>query len=79
MKVDKNIPVPPLPKRAGRPATYPFIDMQVGDSFSIAPTAAKPDPVKRLKGTVSIANKKFAPKRFEIRRMDGLARVFRTV
>lgn len=31
-KIEKNIPVSPL-KRAGRALKYPFIKMEIGDSF----------------------------------------------
>lgn len=77
MKVDKNIPLPPKRKRAGRPARYPFATMQADESFFVAQSAKMPDPIKSLKSSVSIANKKFAPKRFELRKIDNGARVFR--
>jgi len=79
MKVEKNIPVPPLPKRAGRPARYPFKTMAVGESFLVQACATIPEPYNSLKCSVSIANKKFAPKNFEIRRDGIAARIFRTV
>lgn len=77
MKVDKSIPLPPKRKRAGRPARYPFATMDADESFFVAKSAKMPDPIKSLKSSVSIANKKFAPKRFELRKIDDGARVFR--
>lgn len=77
MKVDKNIPIPPKPKRPGRPAHYPFATMQAGESFFVPKSRAMPEPINSLKSSVSIANKKFAPKHFEIRKIDDGARIFR--
>lgn len=34
--IDKNVPIPD--SAAGRPVKYPFSDMSVGDSFSVART-----------------------------------------
>ena len=79
MKVEKNIPLPPKPKRSGRPARYPFATMLAGESFFVAQSAKMPDPIKSLKSSVSIANKKFAPKHFELRKIDNGARIFRVV
>lgn len=78
MKVEKNIPLPPLPKRAGRPALYPFAEMGAQTSFLVKACEKMPKPYESLKASVSIANKKFAPKRFEIRREFEGARIFRT-
>jgi hypothetical protein len=79
MKVEKNIPLPPLPKRSGRPAAYPFRTMLVGESFFVDQSDKTPKPYASLKSSVSIANKKLTPKHFEIRRENRGARVFRTV
>lgn len=38
-KIDKGIPIPPK-KARWRPSKYPFVNMQVGDSFFTNGTAA---------------------------------------
>lgn len=78
VEIEKGLSVPPVPKRAGRPAFYPFATMQTGESFQVQAGAEIADPVKTLKSSVSVANKKFSPKRFEIRREGKAARIFRT-
>lgn len=35
MKVDKNIKIPALSSRGGRPVVYPYKTMDVGDSFFV--------------------------------------------
>lgn len=77
MKVDKNIPLPPKSDRVGRPAIYPFATMAADESFFVDKSPKMLDPMKSLKSSVSIANKKFAPKRFELRRVGDGVRVFR--
>ena len=77
IELEKGKVLPPIPKR-GRYPVYPFRTMEVDESFKVDPTEEKPDPLTRLKGSVSIANKKLAPKHFEIRRDGVSARIFRT-
>lgn len=79
VEIEKGLSVPPVPKRTGRPAFYPFATMQVGESFLVQATKEKSKPYETVKSSVSVANKKFAPKRFEIRREGKAARIFRTV
>lgn len=38
IKIDKGIPVAPMPNGAGRMALYPFRQMEVGDSFFVPKT-----------------------------------------
>ena len=40
--------------------TYPFADMQVGQSFFVPASADKPNPAKSLASTVSSATKRYA-------------------
>jgi cell division septum initiation protein DivIVA len=80
-KIEKSIPVPES-KRGGRKAdVYPFESLEVGDSFFVASTEAKPNPAKSLASTVSSATKRYAnatPKRaFTVRAVDGGARIWR--
>ena len=35
-KINKNIPITNIRKGKGRPSTYPFAEMQVGDSFFVS-------------------------------------------
>lgn len=62
--------VPPAAKRTGRAASslYPFDKMEVGTSFFVAATAAKPEPAKSLASTVSSATARFAE---EVKNEDG--------
>lgn len=57
VKIDKGIP---LPKAATR-EKYPFREMNVGDSFFVKETVAS--------SSASLANKRFAPKRFASRKV----------
>ena len=78
VEIEKDIPVPPVPKRGGRPARYPFKIMQPGESFLVQACPTMPEPYETLKSSVSVANKKFKPKKFEIRREGIAARIYRT-
>jgi hypothetical protein len=61
--LETGIPVPELQKRGGpRSDIYPFAKMEVGQSFLVKSTEAKPNPVKSLTSTVSSATKRFATK-----------------
>lgn len=52
--------IPPASTRGGvRPETYPFDSMNVGQSFFVAATEARPNPAKALTGTVASANKRY--------------------
>ena len=35
-EIQKNVPIPESRGRHGRPNNYPFVDMEVGDSFAVA-------------------------------------------
>lgn len=56
----------PLPERkstgAGRSSSYPFDKLEVGQSFFVQATAAKPNPRKSLASTVSSATRRYATK-----------------
>lgn len=56
----------PLPtrksERAGRSSSYPFDALEVGQSFFVPATEAKPNPRKSLASTVSSATRRFATK-----------------
>lgn len=56
----------PLPtrksERAGRSSSYPFDALEVGQSFFVPATEAKPNPRKSLASTVSSATRRYATK-----------------
>lgn len=67
IKIDKGIPLPTNRFKSGPTRKYPWLEMQIGDSF-VAP--------KRLVNTN--ANARYAPRRFLVRTIveDG-QKVFR--
>ncbi len=69
VKIDKGIPVP---EARGMMRRYPWSEMEIDDSFLL-----KSD-VKSNSSHVSLANKRYAPKRFTSRRLsDGSRRIWR--
>lgn len=71
--IESDIPLPPA-KRVSR-SSYPFDTIAAGQSFFVAGA----DQRKKLASSVSAANKRFAPKHFEIRDWPGGVRIWRTV
>jgi hypothetical protein len=58
--------------RGGRNANvYPFDQMNVGQSFFIAASDAKPNPAKSLASTVSSASKRLNPKKFSVKSVES--------
>lgn len=58
--------------RGGRNANvYPFDAMNVGQSFFVGATEAKPNPAKSLASTVSSASKRLSPKKFSVKSVEG--------
>lgn len=76
--VIENIPVVVAAKRGGgRGGTqYPFEALEVGQSFVVAATTKRPDPVKSLASTITAANKRYAVPVFEA---DGTTPKMKTV
>lgn len=68
-EIEKDIPTP---KHRARQA-YPFKQMEVGDSFFIP---SESDSF-HAKAVASLASKRFAPKRFVSRKVDGGRRIWR--
>lgn len=52
-------------KQMGRPAKWPWRTMEVGDSFVI-PSAGKPQDT-----AAGAANRRYAPRRFRSKRVEG--------
>lgn len=62
--IRKGVAVPPQKRTGGRGApVYPFDALEVGDSFFVPATTAKPNPAKSLASTVSSASKRYASER----------------
>lgn len=75
---ESNVPIPTA-RRGGRGQnTYGFEQMNVGQSFFIPKSDDNPNPGKRVASTVSGATKRYAPKAFIVRSVEGGARVWRT-
>lgn len=70
-EIEKNVPIPKLPGRHGRPAIYQWHKMEIGDSFFVAGKSAQET------GLASQGNKQCAPKRFIARTVEGGTRVWR--
>lgn len=82
IKIEANIPIPPRGPLVskGRPALYPFADMQIGDSFMVPIKASDPQKQKRLAMRVTnaaYANARLHGKKYATRVMDGGVRVWR--
>jgi len=58
--LEANVPVPTIKRGGHKNEMYPFAVMEVGQSFFVAATEAKPNPAKTLASTVSGATKRFA-------------------
>lgn len=73
--IEHGIPIPPRSNGQRHEGSYPFAAMQPGDSFLLpGPTATAG---KRASAAASGANKRFAPRRFESRRVAEGARIWR--
>lgn len=71
IKIDKGIPIPPRLNNGGRPAAYPFSEMQVGDSFVYSGNS------KAAISTTSAASRRLGFKFTTRVEGDGLVRIWR--
>lgn len=69
--IDKNVPMPNRWSNSGRKPIYPWLTMEVGDSFLM------PDHVKRPMEHVSKASRRYAPRRFASRTTPEGTRIWR--
>ena len=69
-KIEKGIPMPPVVKNGIAEKKYPWLQMEVGDSFLI------PDKPSRAVGSL-IASHNRNGKRFACRTVEGGTRVWR--
>ena len=64
IQIEKDVPLPP--EGMGRPAKYPFRDMEIGDSFSVPLTGVRQDgqdiAATRLRSRASSAAKEIGRK-----------------
>lgn len=58
--IDDGFIVPPSARGVARTETYPFTPMQVGQSFFVPATEAKPNPAKSLNSTINSTNRRFS-------------------
>jgi hypothetical protein len=71
VKIEKNIDMPPGPG-SGRPMKYPWLDMEVDQSFVLpAPNIAN------ARAHCTGANSRYAPRKFSVRFYKGEFRVWR--
>lgn len=70
--IEKNIPAPT--SHPGRPAKYPWHDMEVGDSFFL-PNAGRTEQQRLSTRATAFARRRGF--KFATRRMDGGVRVWR--
>ena len=59
-ELESNVPMPSIVGRGRTSTTYPFEQMEVGQSFFVANTEAKPNAAKSMASTVSSATARFA-------------------
>lgn len=67
IEIEQNVAVPAVSGRGRKSSMYPFDDMQIGDSFFVEATEAKPDPAKSMASTVAGANARYAEPTGEMR------------
>jgi hypothetical protein len=73
-KVESGIPLPPPPRSGGANCKYPWMEMNVGDSFFVAT-----DGSQRAKQRVAMAasQRRKHGQRFAMRSVEGGVRVWR--
>lgn len=59
-QIEDNVPVPAISGRGRTGNTYPFEQLEVGQSFFVASTEGKPNPAKSLASTVCSATARYA-------------------
>lgn len=67
-QIEKNVAIPSVTGRGKKESSYPFDDMEVGDSFFVPETEDRPNPAKSLASTVSSANARYAEETGEVRK-----------
>jgi hypothetical protein len=79
--IDEGIPVPPRASRSPGESKYPFVHMEVGDSFLVPVDAANGDTTTKARGRIAQACTK-ASKRYDVkfiaRAVSGGVRVWRS-
>lgn len=70
--IDKNIPIPQKAGGIGKLNSFPWNELEVGDSFLLTNTKPKSAHVATAR-----ANARFKPKRFTSRVVEGGVRIWR--
>lgn len=73
IKIEKGIAIP-TPSGRGAPK-YPWHEMEIGDSFFLKKDVV---PMSRMYSHISQANKRYAPKKFTLRKLENGVRIWRT-
>lgn len=73
MKIEKNLPIPS--SVVGRPAIYPWADMEIGDSFLAMPDGGKTSLTSKLSTCAAHA---FGKGNYATRKEGDGVRVWRT-
>ena len=71
IKIDKGVPMPRGSSGRGRPARYPWLQMEVGDCFLVPPDSKHPGAL------IGKANEQYAPRRFASRKTPEGHRIWR--
>ena len=69
-EIETNVPITTTYK-----SKYPFEDMEVGNSFYVAGEDMK--TIRKLRGAVSWASKRYPDTKYAVRKVDGGVRVWR--
>jgi hypothetical protein len=72
--IEKGVPIPPIVHPDHHATKYPWPVMELADSFFAPADAVK---FSTLRTGISSANKRYAPKKWAVRRVEGGARVWR--
>jgi hypothetical protein len=82
--IEKNIPAPPPSRGRGAAPNFPFEQMlEVNDSFLVEIDPAESADmdnkllVRRVRQAALWANRKYAPAKFTVRKVEGGVRVWR--
>ncbi len=81
-KIEEGIPLPPRASRGPGESKYPFVDMDIGDSFLVVANTKEGETVEKVRNRMTQACNK-ASKRYDVKfaarvTADGV-RVWRTV
>jgi hypothetical protein len=74
ISIDKGVPIPVF----GQKARYPWLEMEVGDSFEATTHPGRMNPLERATASVMYANRAQSPRKFWAGTADdGKVRIWR--